>query len=225
MIILNRDDLVIPDYRSADLCILGLDPSTVRVGLSVLHFDNETLELTKLKAYTLRAEHLFDQDSELVGFRGNRNSRLLGLSRQIGLEIKEAEPFMVVHEAAYFDRRKPTAFEALSQSIAYITQAVVNVSERIQILPIEASIAKKAVGVTGKGKEAVEEALLRKKDILEIWKNSNRISISELDEHSRDAIAMAYSGYLEYKKRVLPDVIVSDVRTTKRRVLKPNKHI
>lgn len=203
-----ENELLYPTNRHDDsICFVGIDPGTVRLGFASIIVDPRTLGIKSIRAYTVRVELLADDESEEALYIGRRTNKLRALSRQIYRELDRLSPVCVAHETAYFNPKRPNAFESLTEAIAAIKVAVRDYSDRTLIVPIEPSLIKKKVGANPIGtKTPVKDAILRNAEITTGWRSSNSFPISDLDDHSHDAIAIAFTSLLTYKEKITKEL-------------------
>lgn len=195
-----RNDLVFPMYSAnEDLCFIGIDPGSNRLGLAVLHVDPSSLNITSVKARTIRVDLLTDEDSTDAIYVGKRTHKLERLTEFLTKEMERLSPFSVAHETAYYNPKMPNAFQSLTEVISAIRSSVIKYSDRVMVIPLEPSIIKKKIGANPIGsKSPVRDALLMKEELMRAWSVSNRSDFLDLDDHSHDAVAIAYTSLMSY---------------------------
>jgi Holliday junction resolvasome RuvABC endonuclease subunit len=180
--------------------LIGIDPGTEMLGVACITFSVTTLEIHSTTAETFSGSKL-PLDRWLAEVHTHRIARLEAHKLNLLRIFRQVNPIAVVCETPYFNRRMPSAFEALVQAMNAIRFAVWEYDPYLQLDTIDPSGAKKAAGVVGKikgkdKKSPVRDAILALTEI----KYAGAVPLEMLDEHSIDSIAVAYSKLLEYRK-------------------------
>jgi len=189
---------------------VGIDPGSVTLGAAALDVDLATGQVTLLEARTFDASKLVRDYTNLVAVHGERVARLTAHEDNLHGYFRFIEPHSIVSESPYMGRF-PQAFAALTECITAIRRAVIRYDPHMPLLMVDPMNVKAAVDVFSKGrpkvgkgkhgktgltKDDVKDGLLRKLDPSitpnPIF-NPNGIDIDRLDEHSIDAVAVAYS--------------------------------
>lgn len=173
--------------------IIGIDPGSQTLGLSVLSFDPVTLEMKKTQAQTFKGDRLPMMSGAYSDSHGERLARINAHRENLYNLFIHYRPHFVVCESPFYSSRMPSAFGALMQVVDLAVYSAINqYSPYMQLQLIDPPSVKKAVGAKGNGdKNAVRDSLLRICDKLKITPEQ----ISKLDEHSIDAVAVGYSYY------------------------------
>lgn len=192
--------LLIPEGSSRIGKVVGIDPGSNSLGFACIEFDIPTLEITKTYSFTIKPEK-FVQSETITESHGGRYARIYKLSDAIHSEFLSGMPNDVVCESPFMSRRQPMAYGALMEVVYAVRQALCDYNPDQPLYLIDPPRAKQAVGAAGNaGKEEVLSAILKLEDELCFdTELSNGKSLKELDEHSSDAIAIAYSMINNYR--------------------------
>ncbi len=170
------------------LRVLGVDPGSRSLGLSLFDYDIEKDEPVLWHTELFQADTLRDSSLDLFNYppRG-RNLRKCG--RYLTRILERYQPNIVACEDAYMGRF-PTAFRSLSEGIICIQNAVADWDPFTTMWLVDPPSAKIAVGAPGRGggKDAVRDAVMRHRGFIK------EVEVDQLDEHSIDSIAIAYWG-------------------------------
>lgn len=189
--------LKIPDTSITDAVIVGIDPGTETLGFSELRFDIQSLEITGWCANTYYGSKLLHGSAWIARTHGGRYSRLRAHRKNLIALLNQIEPFMIACESPFINMRTPQVYGALTEAVYEIRRAVTEHSSWKVLHLVEPSVAKNAIGAKGGAdKEAVRAAIEK---IDELVRTAD-VSISELDEHSLDGLAVAYAQYLTIKQ-------------------------
>jgi Holliday junction resolvasome RuvABC endonuclease subunit len=175
------------------VCIVGLDPGTNTFGIAKLVFSNRTGEIISTEARTLVGERLPGRDLWLAEQHGEMYSRVSAISDELVSLLNDVQPDYVATESPFFNSLRPYAYGTLMTTMTFIRQAVTRYSSWCQLHLLPPSCVKLAVqaGSSAK-KDAVREAVLALPDLKY---ESSANTLDTLDEHSIDAIAVAYGLY------------------------------
>lgn len=179
--------------------IVGIDPGTNNLGLSILDVDLHTHQISLTGVMTIKAGRSLSQYGTLTETHGERDAKLQIYTDELYQWFYRLRPTCIISESPFMGRF-PQAYAALVECLFCIRRAV---SFYLPYLPLELATpteVKLAVGAPtkGGGKEAVKQALLQVSDI----ENPFDIDLAQLDEHSVDSIAVAY-----HKARMVVDNI------------------
>lgn len=174
-----------PLYR-----VLGIDPGTDTLGVAVLDLNLELHTITLVYVTTLVASKNIKQLDYLSELHTERFVKLQDHQCNIAKILEYYQPHCVISESPYLGRFA-NAFAALTECLLVIKQTVLNYNPWISLELIDPPNVKKSVGAPGKGgdKELIRNALKS----LNTIQGLNPSVIDQLDEHSIDAIAVAYS--------------------------------
>lgn len=185
--------LVLPTSSSSLIDIIGLDPGTTMLGFADITFDLEKWCIIRTEARTLNGAKLMGKDSWAAEIHGERSARIAALRRELVDIFLFYQPLCIASESPFFNRLCPSAYGPLVEVISAIREAVTEYDVWKELQFVEPSTAKKAVGVVGRvvGKEAkvvMRNSVLALPDLA----YHGEVPITLLDEHSIDAIAIAY---------------------------------
>jgi len=176
--------------------IVGLDPGTDTLGVGIITFDVRTLWIDHTSALTLKGSKC-RMDPMMIESHSERFARINTLGLNILDILRYHRPVAVVCESPFFNSKRPQAFAALIEATAMIRQTVWEYDRTIGLDLVDPPSVKQAVGAKGNaGKDDVHKA------VLQIGELNFRglLPLSSLDEHSIDAIAVAYSKLIEYRQ-------------------------
>ena len=182
--------------HSVPMRIIGVDPGTNTLGVAVIDLDLQTGQRTLIDARTFDVTKNQKDYHNLFAVHGDSEGRLQMLEDALVNYFNWFQPHVVISESPFLRARLATAFRALTLCLSRIRQALIR-HDRFKPLHLsDPMTVKAAVGVHSKvsknkdalGKDKVKEAVMMQ-DIL----NPGGIDLSELDEHSIDAIAVACS--------------------------------
>lgn len=172
--------------------IVGIDPGSMTLGLCVLSLDVTTLEIVHTQAQTFYGDKLPYFDKHVAGVHGERIARILAHKQNILNILIHYKPIAIASESPFFNMKRPNAFAALLETMSEIRNAVIEYNPRLSVVTIDPPTVKKAVGAAGNAdKIAVQTALYKIADQLKFIGKE----VTKLDEHSIDAVAVAYCCY------------------------------
>jgi Holliday junction resolvasome RuvABC endonuclease subunit len=189
--------LTIPDNSPTVFRIVGIDPGTTNLGLAVLTVDIKTLIILETTAVTFNANKLTSRDTWNCEVHSDRFDRILSLKKSLMESFITFQPSMICVESPFFGRSHPNAFQALTEVLTAIRDTLYEFNPWTELILVSPSEAKQAISAKGNAtKEIMKEKLL----LLSHELNLNpSLNIHTLDEHSIDAIAIAYYAYNQAK--------------------------
>jgi len=178
-----------PQYIS----LVGIDPGSTHLGVSVMRVDPINWKIIDTRAKTFHAQQLIKGDMDLVVYNGERLARIKKINETLYSLFYHERPLWVACESPFYSQRRPSAFGALTEVIASIRDAVFQYDNTQSLLLIDPPTVKKAVGAKGNAdKDSVKDFVLNNKDI-----NYTGVkSINLLDEHAIDSIAVNYAQFI-----------------------------
>lgn len=177
--------------------IIGIDPGSQTLGLSVLSFDLGTYEIVQTQAQTFQGDRLPYFDKHIAEVHGERLARIYAHRQNLVNLFLHYRPISVACESPFFNARRPNAFAALMEVMNEIRNAVMQYNPYLQLVTIDPPTVKKSVGAPGNAdKTGVLAALILKQSELRL---SDQSQPNCLDEHSVDATAVAYCRYKSLK--------------------------
>ncbi len=178
--------LVLPP-QATPLRVLGIDPGTTTMGIAVLDWDLESPVIDVATAFTLVANDRQMGYQSTADLHGSRVARLQLQADLVRGLLYDFRPHVVIAEAPFMGRFAQS-FSALVECVQTIRGVLFEYDPHMPFNLIDPPSVKKAVGVAkGKmsDKEDVRRALSEQPDLR--W----HVNLSDLDEHSVDAVAIA----------------------------------
>jgi Holliday junction resolvasome RuvABC endonuclease subunit len=173
--------------------IVGIDPGSTTLGCALIEYDVRTLAILRTCAYTFNADKMRLDDLASLN-HSERFARIFALQQALYSVFLDLRPNIVISESPFLKRRFPTAFGVLTEVVFAIRMAVRQYDPTMQLDLIDPPSAKMATGATGKAKKDEVHAALKKLLAgLHFDPSYSAMPFNELDEHSVDAIAIAYS--------------------------------
>lgn len=193
--------LVIPSGESNLACICGIDPGTTTLGLSVMIYDVHDFSIKSVRADTFNAKRFINDEALISETHDTRTLRLIAQKNNLLTSIEHYKPNVICCENPFYNRLRPNAFGPLVETICFLRWAAMEYDVRIPFIRYEPAVVKKGVGAfaTTDKKKDVFQAILA---IPEIKDNFIGGSIYDLDEHSVDSIAVAYTHLRNIRKEL-----------------------
>jgi Holliday junction resolvasome RuvABC endonuclease subunit len=136
-------------------------------------------------------------DPLMIQSHSERFARIDTLGLNILDILRYHQPIAVVCESPFFNSKRPQAFAALIEATNMIRQTVWAYDRSIGLDLVDPPSVKRAVGAKGNaGKDDVHTAVTAIGEL----NYEGLLPLSSLDEHSIDAIAVAYSKLIEYRQ-------------------------
>ena len=179
--------LVLPQ---ADPCvrIMGIDPGTDRLGCAILEVNLETARVRVKIAQTFKSTNAPTRYPVVSEVHGNRVAKHHFLRDEISYVLATELPGVVASESPFMGKLAQ-AFEALIQVVYIVRLALFDHDTQLPLLLIDPPTVKKGVGAKGNAdKDVMKEAVC---NLPLEW--AEGIVPEELDEHSIDAIAVAWN--------------------------------
>lgn len=175
--------------------IIGIDPGSETLGLSVITVDVTNLQIISTQAQTFtgsKLPYMNEWDSEI---HNNRFSRIQSHYQNLLNIFYYYQPIQIASEAPFYNPRMPMAFEVLVEVMNAIRRATHDYSQWRHLYTVPPSNVKNAVKATGgAGKVDVKACLNELRPTLKLI---NDHEFEMFDEHSIDAIAVAYARYVD----------------------------
>lgn len=180
--------------------VIGIDPGTDTLGVAVLDIQLPVATFTLVDAQTFQASRMLKHFRDTEQTYGSRFARLHGLELALGEYFADMQPHAIISESPYMGQRA-TPFAALTECLTSIRRAVRAYNDRLPLHQVDPARAKARVGVSGKSgdKGLMQKAVSQLKDI----QNPQGIVLQALDEHSIDAIAIAYYRACDLRSQLL----------------------
>lgn len=182
-----------PEIRSGTTStIIGIDPGSETLGVAVITFDIDSMKIVNTQAKTFIGSRIVDIDNWQGEIHGDRLGRIQAHKRNLLSIFINAVPISIACESPFYSQRRPSAFGVLMEVLTAIREAVLEYDSWKSLFIIDPPTVKKAVGAAGNGdKHKVREKVISLKELCYLGETS----IEELDEHSIDAIAVAYCRF------------------------------
>lgn len=176
----------------APLRIIGIDPGTDTLGVSVLEVCLATNRISLAMSATYSGTQMARNYRWISQVHGDKVARLRAHHDNLCNIFHFWNPHEIICEAPYLGRF-PSAFQALVECKQAILSAVMDYDEYLQLQIVDPPTVKKALKVNGKSgdKSLMHNGIT---DLVNrgVIQNPSGIYIPELDEHSIDSIAVAY---------------------------------
>lgn len=179
--------------------MVGIDPGTETLGFGVLDLNLSTGQLVVANAQTVDLQRMLSQWRQEERVHGSRTARLMALEERLFVFFEHYQPHAICAESPFL-HRFPMTFAALTECVSYVRRAVFRYDRYMPLEMVDPPTAKKAVGVKvkrGVTKEAVREAI-EKLDLT----YAPGVDLAQMDEHSVDALAVAYHQALVYRDQI-----------------------
>lgn len=184
--------------------VVGIDPGTDTLGVACLDVDLVTFEISLTDARTLHGARMLGGRKELVRVHGARFARLDALEDELVEYFYEADVHAIISESPFFNPRRPGAGAALVEGVMMVRHALIRFNRFIPLNTIDPASAKAFLKVSGKsGDKTLMTAAVQKLFISGALKNPEGFRLSDLDEHSIDAIAIGYYHAAQWRSRWL----------------------
>jgi Holliday junction resolvasome RuvABC endonuclease subunit len=187
--------LRIPYGSGSIISVVGIDPGSTTLGTAVLWIDLSIMKIIASSAKTFRGDRLHNSDSWTGSLFGDRIGRILALENELVHLFQHVQPYMIATESPFISMRQPQAYGALTEVICTVRNAVMRYDVWKPLYMIDPPTVKKSVGAAGNaGKEDVKKALMLLPDLC----YSGDVPLEILDEHSVDALAVAYGRWRKH---------------------------
>lgn len=187
--------LMMPYGASPIICIVGIDPGSFNLGVCVIFFNVETLQIVSTSAWTLNGMKLGRNEVWTTELHGDLEGRILGMKEALSETLDYYQPLLVASEAPFISKKFPQAGLVLTRVLSAIRQAVMQYDVWKSLDIIDPPTVKNGVGAPGNApKEVVKEKVIN----LPGLNYQGPVPIEQLDEHSIDAIAVAYGRLMKW---------------------------
>ncbi len=168
--------------------IVGIDPGTNFIGVSLLTLDLPSLDINKVETF------LIDITKTLPLNNQSLITTKMRLLEEIILDtFNSLDPDRISIEDAYITFGRPRAYGALIKSTQAIERAFTRYSNVIRLNYYSPSNAKVAIG--SKGRDKKEPVLANIKKISELKYDFDRVT-----DHEVDAVVLAYADLLYLRR-------------------------
>ncbi|MGI9213242.1 MAG: hypothetical protein ACR2HF_12300 [Methylococcaceae bacterium] len=191
--------IVMPTEDNTRGVICGIDPGSMHCGLSALTVAWTTWTVCGLEAQTYTPPihlGLREVDEPL-----DRYARISYLQERLIAAFHHYRPALIYCESPFYNRLRPGAYAVLVECVYSVRLAAAQYDPSVRFGVYEPSVVKKTVGATAHGtKIAVKDALFLIDD-LKPWLGD--AYSCTLDEHSLDAIAVAYTHVMKMRHQLM----------------------
>lgn len=176
--------------------IIGIDPGTESMGITILEVDIETLDLVSIRSNTYFSSKLpVLLNVELI--HGTRIQKINNIRFNLMRLLQNENPNIVCCESPFINMKRPGAFAALNEVVSTIRNVIIDYDIQLPFLLVEPSNVKRAIGAPGNcDKDTIKKFCKSNIDV------SRLMNIDSLDEHSIDSLCVAYHGYNILKERI-----------------------
>ncbi len=181
--------------------MLAIDPGTNCMGLCYMTLNIKTLEVISTRAETIMVKtSLLNKDTIL--FYSERQAKLDYLTNRLTTIVSEFKPITIACEGPFYNGRRPGAFAPLLELLLQFKLALRDLYPLVGFVIYEPSTVKRGVDAKGNAdKDQIRSKVLVMKDIM---KYNSPIPIEELDEHSIDSIAVAFTHVNNLRVNLTP---------------------
>lgn len=170
--------------------LVGIDPGTNSLGVSVFERHIDTNEIALLWTSTIKGINFGKEYEKIMELNGERFAKVYGYKSSLVDFFNNWQPNLIVSEGNYMGRF-PSAYGALTEMVLTIRLAALEYRSDMAVKVIDPSTVKKTIGVPG---NTGDKELIKKRVKLLNIKFSQPQTIDNLDEHSLDSIAIGYWG-------------------------------
>lgn len=171
--------------------ILAIDNGSRTLGAAIVDIDPNDLHLDVRYHHTVNADRIVKPYMGLMDTDGDRYARFAVMDDYITSLLDIYHPHIVAVESPFLFKQ-PQAFAVLKEMMLTIRLAVRKYDPILSFYEVPPDVAKKALGVRRKAKgERIDNKILVT-EALESRTDVRYHYPQPLDEHTRDAIAVAY---------------------------------
>lgn len=177
--------------------IAAFDPGLINIGVAIYTVDAYAQAVIGIEAFTLWPERWDGKMTLSPEFASLRREKLDIIDQMLMDVLRRYKVTAVCHESAFYNSRRPGAFEALTLGIECLTRAVYRTNPYITIAAMPPLVIKQAIGAEKlKGKDSVLTAVRSHQHITQL------LDTDLLDEHAIDATAIGYAYCKGYNLNV-----------------------
>ena len=184
--------LRLPKDGATTTTIVGIDPGTETLGVAIMTISLLDYSILSTEARTFHGSKLAGKESWLSEVFGSRTDRVKAHEENLLNIFNSVKPLLIASESPFYNQRFPQAYGALMEVICAIRSAVMRHSNWKSLGLFDPPTVKNAVGAQG---NADKNTVYSKVIALNCLNYTGLVPITELDEHSIDAIAVAYCQY------------------------------
>jgi len=170
--------------------ILGIDPSTNHIGISVLTVNSIDFEIVDIKTFAIDLTHI----ENINKMNTNQYYRLNNLSLILRNVICDVMPHIVGYEAPFIDKFKMSSAIPLGESIMCIEEAIYNYDKNMTVAKYSPHNVKNAVGAKAGVNKVDVLTAINKLDFI-----TKLIDPNIITDHEVDATAIALAVLKDIK--------------------------
>jgi hypothetical protein len=174
---------MLPESGPTTLRIVGFDPGTAHLGVAVLDWVWGDPLPVVVYANTFHAKDE-THDSSMAEIIGKRDCRMRTLRAELQEILPILEPHFAITETPFMQRGKLSAYESGVEIQLMLRECLWEYSPRIPLNGINPKTLKNHLGVVHVGTDKSDMY----RAVLKVYGKSTIIDLTELDEHSIDAI-------------------------------------
>lgn len=171
--------------------IIGIDPGSSNLGLGIITLDMDTLTIMRTEAYTIKGDKS-DHYDWVNQYHPDRVKRIKAIESELYQALIYYKPIMVASESPFFGRFAQ-AFMVLVEVMDAIKDALWHYNNKMCLQLIDPPSVKNALGAKGAAKKEGVAMALSLLTHLNLCR-----PVAVLDEHSVDAIGVAYGAYKHF---------------------------
>ena len=176
--------------------MLAIDPGLNNLGFSIFTFQKDFDHLLSIDPLTVVVDKEDSFSSFDEFYHPEKLLKLLKIRRAITELMSFHNPCLVVSEAPFYNRLRPTAFRPLCEAIQTLETACFDYNPDVAFFQIPPLKVKQAVNAgSTKGKIDVLSSILQLPDLV----SKVTIDLNRLSDHAVDSIAVGHA-YLTYFK-------------------------
>ena len=181
--------------NSPHVRVIGIDPGSVTLGVACMTVDVNTLQIVNTQAVTFIGTKL-PIDPWMEQMHSPRFARIAAHKENLKNVFNYCHPIVVACESPFYNPSRPHAYGVLVETLDAIRHAVWEYDPCLSLELTDPPTIKMAVGGKGNAdKDEMKRLILRLPDL----NFTGMTPLHLLDEHSIDAIAVAYTKLLQYR--------------------------
>jgi Holliday junction resolvasome RuvABC endonuclease subunit len=183
-----------PPQGEKECCFLSIDPGTNYLGVSRYVLKWPTTQIEAVYATTYRVDHLEHDYVDETSYT-ERFGKIAKLQKVFDDLLKQFDPIVVISEAPFYNRLRPSAFAPLVELIQTLRWTNFLHNPYVGFHTVEPIVVKKSLGANYLAdKLQMRQALADHQVLNPLMKNC----VDQLDEHAIDAIAVGWAYYSWY---------------------------
>ena len=187
---------LMPNNAGDTATIVGIDPGSETLGICMLDFNVVTMAVVKTTAQTFVGSKLGMMSRWIAESHSERFARIEAHKQNLKQLLWINRPLIVACESPFYNSLRPSAYGVLVEVLNALKYACYEYNPDLPFTLIDPPSAKKAVGAKGNAKkEQMREAVLVLPDLF----FQGPVPLNNLDEHSIDSIAIAYSKLQQFR--------------------------